>query len=35
MYGKLAKKGHTRLIKWSVAEMELTDEDASDVFEYD
>ena len=35
MCGKLAKKGHTRFTKRSVAKMELTDEDASDAFEYD
>ena len=31
----LAKKGHTRFTKRSVAEMELTDEDGIDTFEYD
>ena len=35
MCGKLAKKGHTRFTKRSVAKMELTDEDALDMFEYD
>ena len=35
MCGKLAKKGHTRFVKRSVAEMVLTDEDAIDVFQYD
>ena len=35
MCGKLAKKVHTRFTKRSVAEMELINEDAIDVFEYD
>ena len=33
--GKLAKKSHARFTKRSVAEMELTDEDAIDAFEHD
>ena len=34
MCGKLAKKGHTMFTKRSVADMELTDEDSLNAFEY-
>ena len=35
MCGKQAKKGHASYTKKSVAEMELTDDEALDMFEYD
>ena len=35
MCGKQAKKGHAKFTKKSVAEMELTDDEALDMFEYD
>ena len=35
MCGKHARKGHARFTKKSVAEMELTDDEALDMFEYD
>ena len=35
MCGKQAKKGHAKYTKKSVAEMELTDDEVLDMFEYD